>query len=69
MEESRSALKILTDKPIGKRPLGSPRCKRKDNVGMNIEGIDVSVRNWVDSAEGRDFWRTLVNAAFILRFP
>ena len=25
MEESRNALKILTGKPIGKRPLGRPR--------------------------------------------
>jgi hypothetical protein len=25
MEEARSALKILTDNPTGKRPLGRPR--------------------------------------------
>ena len=27
MKEGRSAFKILTGKPIGKRPLGRPRCR------------------------------------------
>ena len=29
-EEGRSAFKILTGKPTGKRPLGRPRCE--DNI-------------------------------------
>jgi hypothetical protein len=28
-------------------------------------GIDAE--NWVDSAQGRDYWRALVNATFNLR--
>ena len=33
MEEGRSALKILTGKPTGKRPLGKPRRRWEDNNG------------------------------------
>ena len=55
MEESRSAFKILTGKPIGKRPLGRPRLRREDN--------------WVDSAQDRNYWRALANAALNLRVP
>ena len=32
MEEDKSAFKILTGKPTGKRPLGRPRCRWEDNI-------------------------------------
>ena len=32
---------------------------------MNLKQKDVSTRNWVDSAQDRDYWRALV--ALILR--
>ena len=38
MEEGRSAFKILTGKPIGKRPLGRPRRRWEDNIRMDLEG-------------------------------
>ena len=50
MEESRSAFKILTDKPTGKRPLGRPRRRWEDNIRMDLEKIDINAGNWVDSA-------------------
>ena len=37
MEESRSAFKLLTDKPTGNRPLGRPRRKWEDNIRMNLK--------------------------------
>ena len=39
MEEGRSALKILTGKPTGKRPFGRPRRRWEDNIRMDIEEI------------------------------
>ena len=39
MEEGRSALKILTGKPTGKRPLGSPRHTWEDNIRMDLKEI------------------------------
>ena len=37
MEEGRSAFKILTGKPTGKRSLGRPRRRREDNIRMDPE--------------------------------
>ena len=69
MEEGRSAFKILTGKPTGKRPLGRPRCRWEDNIRMDIEEIGINSGNWVDSAQDKDYWRALLNAALNLRVP
>ena len=69
MEEGRSALKILTGKPTGKRPLGRPRRRWEDNIRMDLEKIGINTSNWVDSAQDRDYWRALVNAALNPRVP
>ena len=69
MEEGRSAFKILTVKPTGKRPFGRPRRRWEDNIRMNLEEIGVNAGNWVDSAQDRNYWRALVNAALNLRVP
>jgi hypothetical protein len=36
---------------------------------MNLEEIGIIAGNWVDSAQDRDYWRALVNAALNLRVP
>ena len=69
MEEGRSAMKFLTGKPTGKRPLGRPRRRWEDNIRMDLEEIGISAGNWVDSAQDRNNWRALVNAALNLRVP
>ena len=69
MEEGRSAFKILTDTPAGKRPLGRPRRRCEGNIRMDLKYIVVNTRNWVDSAQDRDYCRTLVNAALNPRVP
>ena len=69
MEEDRSAFKILTDKPTGKRPLGRSRRKWEDNIRMYLKEISINTRNWVDAAQDKDYWRALVNAALNLRVP
>ena len=68
MEEGRSAFKILTGKPTGKRPLGRPTRRWEDNIIMDQE-IGINAGNWVDVAQDRNYWRALVNAALNLRFP
>ena len=59
----RSAFKILTGTPIGKRPLGRPKRRWESNIRMDIIKIGTNKRNWVDLAQNRDYWRALVNAA------
>ena len=38
-KEGRSAFKILTAKPTGKRPLWRPTRRWKDNIRMDLEEI------------------------------
>ena len=69
MEEFRTAFKILTDTPTGKRPVGRPRQRWEDNIRMNLKKIGINTRNWFDLAQDRDYWRALVNAALNLQVP
>ena len=36
---------------------------------MDPEEIGINAGNWVDSAQERDYWKTLVNAELNLRVP
>ena len=36
---------------------------------MDLEEIGINAGNWVDSAQDKDYWRALVNAALNLRVP
>ena len=69
IEEGRSAFKILTSTPAGKRPLGWPRRRWEDNIRMDLKEISIYMRNWVDSAQDLDYWRARVNAALNLQVP
>jgi hypothetical protein len=53
-------------KPIGKKFLGRPRLRWKDNNIMDIKEIGVNTKNWIDLTQDRDFLRALVNAALNL---
>ena len=69
MEAGRSAFKILTGKPTGKRHLGRPMRRWEYNIRMDLEETGINAGNWVDSAQDRNYWRALVNAALDLRVP
>jgi hypothetical protein len=68
MEEGRSAFKMLTGKPTGKRYFGRLRRRWEDNIRMDLKEICINTRNWVDSAQDMYYWRALVNAAFTSGF-
>jgi hypothetical protein len=69
MEEGRSAFKMLTGTPAGKRLLRMPRRRWEDNIRIDLKKIGINTRNWVDSAQDMDYWRALVNAVLNLRVP
>ena len=69
MEEGRSALKILTGTPARKRALRRPRRRWEDHIRMDLKEIGTNTRNWVDSVQDRDYWRTLVNATLNFQVP
>jgi hypothetical protein len=66
MGAKRNAYRILVGKPEGKTPLGRPRCKWVGNVKMALREIGW---DWIDVAQDRDQWRTLVNKVMNLRVP
>jgi hypothetical protein len=56
-------------KPEGKRPLGRPRRRWVDNIKMDLTEIGWDGIDWIDLAQDRDRWRTLVNTVMNLRVP
>ena len=68
MKEGRNAFEILRH-DTGKRPLGRPRRRWEDNIRIDLKEIGINTRNLVDSAQDRNYWRALVNAAWNLQVP
>jgi hypothetical protein len=56
-------------KPEGKRPLGRPRRKWKDNIKMDLQEVGCVGMDWLELAQCRDRWRALVNAVMNLLIP
>jgi hypothetical protein len=51
----------------GKKPLGIPRRRWKDNIKMDIRETGWCGKDWVDLAQNRDQRRALVNTVVNLR--
>ena len=43
--------------------MGRPRRRWEDTIRMDLKEIGINAWNWVDSAQDRDYWRALMNAA------
>ena len=85
MERSRSELGCFLRKPPHKEKYHVKKCHSQELVGTHIaemcyyyyyyyyyydlEEISINTGNWVDSAQDRDYWKALVNAALNLRVP
>jgi hypothetical protein len=69
MGEKRNVYRLLVGKPEGKRPLGIPRCRWRDNIKMDVLEIGLSVVDWIGLAQDRYRWRVLVNSVMKLRVP
>jgi len=48
MGERRGVYRVLVGKPEGKRPLGRPRRRRKDNIKMDLQ--EVGCGEWIGSS-------------------
>jgi hypothetical protein len=69
MGEDRGVHRVLVGKPEGKRPMGRPRQRWKDNIKMDLKEVGCGGMDWIELAQDRDRWRALVNVVMNLRVP
>jgi len=62
MGERRGVYSVLVGKPEGKRPLGRPKRRWKDDIKMDLQEVRRGVKNWIELAQDRDRWQAFVNA-------
>jgi hypothetical protein len=56
-------------KPEGKRPLGRPTHRWMGNIKIHLTEIEWDGMDWVDLAQDRDQWGTLVNTVMNFLIP
>ena len=39
---------------MGKRPLGRPRCRWKNNINMDLKEVGYDSRKWIDPSQDRE---------------
>jgi hypothetical protein len=59
----------LVGNPEGKRLLGRPRCRWKDNIKTDLQVEACGSMDWIDEDQDRDRWLLLINAVMHLRVP
>ena len=69
MGEGRGVHRVLVGKPEGKRPLGRPRRRWKDNINMNLQEVRREGKDWIDLAQDRYRRPAFVNAVMNLQRP
>jgi hypothetical protein len=60
MGEDRGVYRVLVGKPEGKRPLGRPRRRWKDNIKMDLQEVGGGRGDRLELAQNRDRWPALV---------
>jgi hypothetical protein len=65
--ESRRVCSVLMGKSEGKRPLGRPRHRWKDNIRMDLQEVGCRSMDWIELAQDRDSCRVLMNAVMNFR--
>ena len=56
-------------KPEGKGLLGSPRRRWENNIKMDLQEVGRGCGDWMELAQGRDRWWTLVSTVMNFRVP
>jgi hypothetical protein len=63
-KESSTFMDVI---PEGKRPLGRPRRRGEHNIKMNLQEVGCRSMEWIELAQDRGRWRTIVNEVMNIR--
>jgi hypothetical protein len=69
MRGGRGFYRVLVGRPEGKRPLGKPRRRWKDNIKIDLREVGIDGANWIQLVQDRVRWRASVNTVMNLRVP
>jgi hypothetical protein len=69
MGEGRGVHRVLLGRPEGRRPLGRPRRRWEDNIKRDLQEVGGDGGDWMEWAQDRDRWRTLVNTVMNFGVP
>ena len=60
---------VLVEKPEGKKRLGRSRRRWDDNIKMDLQEVGCGSMNWIELAQDRDRWPSLVDVVMNVRVP
>jgi hypothetical protein len=69
MHQGRGIYRGLVGRPKQKRPLGRPKHKWEDNTKIDLREIGIDGVNWIQLAQDRVRWQTLVSTIMNLQVP
>jgi hypothetical protein len=67
MGDERGAYRILVGRPKGRRPLGRPRRRWEDTIKIDIWEVGWEDMNWIELAQDRVSWLSVVNEVMNIR--
>jgi hypothetical protein len=67
--EGRGVYRVLVGRPEGRRPLGRPRRKWKNNIKINLRKRGIDGASWIRLAQDRVQWRAFVYTVMNLWVP
>ena len=59
--------RVLMGKPVGERPLGRPRRIWENNIRVDLQEVECRGMDWIELAQDKGRWWTLVSAVMNLR--
>jgi hypothetical protein len=62
-------MEVFVRRSEGKRSLGRPRLRWKENIKMDLREVGIDGANWTQLAQDRVRWRAFVNSVMNTRVP
>jgi hypothetical protein len=69
IREYRGVYRVLVGKSEGKRPLGKPRRRWEDNIKIDLQEVGGGHGDWMELAQDRNRWPSLVGTVRNIRVP